>query len=147
MLSKRSGVQPNHVDAAIGVMLDGVEHQTEICSIGSLSGIMEAEEEMPVRKHGRTTGLTSGKVDDVEYDALVGMDHNDPSVVALFENQLRLVSTSSDPIGLGGDSGSVVVHGTQNKALGLYFAGPPSGSYGVANRIQQVMTQLQVELI
>ncbi len=141
------GTEANRVDAAIGGLLPGVPYKAEVCSIGSISGTLQGAEDMPVRKHGRTTGYTEGKIDDVEYDALVGMDHSDPSIVALFNSQLRLVSTTSQPIGLGGDSGSAVFHKTQNRIVGLYFAGPSSGSYGVANRIQDVMNELQIDIL
>ncbi|QDU63372.1 hypothetical protein Pan216_42500 [Planctomycetes bacterium Pan216] len=138
------GVTPNRVDAALGILLGGVGHVPEICSIGEIVGTKEPEAEMLVRKHGRTTGYSEGKIDDIEYDALVGMDHNDPSVVALFEDQLRIVTTTSEPFGLGGDSGSAVVDRTEAAIVGLYFAGPASGTYGVANKIDHVLTELEI---
>lgn len=143
---KMGGTQANRVDAAIGSILPSVDHLAEICQIGAISGTIAAQEDMEVRKHGRTTGYTEGYIDDISYDALVGMDHNDSNVVALFENQLRIVSSSSQPIGLGGDSGSAVVHRTQDKVVGLYFAGPDSGTYGIANRIEDVMNELEVTI-
>jgi hypothetical protein len=143
---KLGGSQANRVDAAIGSILPSVDRIAEICQIGAISGTIAAQEDMEIRKHGRTTGYTEGYIDDISYDALIGMDHNDPNVIALFENQLRIVSSSSQPIGLGGDSGSAVVHRTQNKVVGLYFAGPGSGTYGIANRIEDVMNELEVTI-
>lgn len=140
------GTAPNRVDAAIAILLGSVDHIPEICSIGTVTNAIDPAEGMLVRKHGRTTGYTEGRIDDIEYDALVGMDHDDPDVVALFEDQLRIVSTTSDPFGLGGDSGSAVVHRTEPSVVGLYFAGPPSGMYGVANKIQHVLTELEIEV-
>jgi hypothetical protein len=103
---------------------------------------------MLVRKHGRTTGYTEGEVTDDAYDALVGMDHNDPSVVALFEDQMRIERTPPYPeFGLGGDSGSLVVRRDGPAAVGLYFAGPQSGVYGIANHIQDVLNELEVQLL
>jgi catecholate siderophore receptor len=49
--------------------------------------------------------------------------------------------------GKGGDSGSLVVAKAEAKAVGLYFAGPDSGEYGVANHIQDVLHDLEIELI
>jgi hypothetical protein len=49
--------------------------------------------------------------------------------------------------GLGGDSGSLVVSKAAANAVGLYFAGPPSGSYGIANPIADVLSQMQIELV
>jgi hypothetical protein len=102
----------------------------------------------PVRKHGRTTGYTEGVVTDEAYDAIVGMDHNDDSVVAVFHNQMRIETVPPHPaIGLGGDSGSLVVMKAQLKAVGLYFAGPESGSYGIANHIDDVLSEMEIELV
>ena len=101
---------------------------------------------MPVRKHGRTTGLTTGTIDDIAYDAIVGMDHNDSSVVALFVDQLRIVPDSVRPIALGGDSGSLFVHRNESKAVGLFFACPPSGSYGLANPIDEVLSRMRISI-
>lgn len=142
------GTTPNRVDAAIGRLTPEVTHQAEVCSIGRITGTAVAEEGMEVRKHGRTTGYTEGEVTDDSYDALVGMDHNDPSVVALFENQMRIQRIDPYPaIGRGGDSGSLVVAKENPVAVGLYFAGPLSGTYGVANHIQDVLNELEIQLL
>ena len=141
------GTEGNQVDAAIGELLSDIEFEARVCSIGTVDGTRQATDGMLVRKHGRTSGYSEGEVDDIDYDALVGMDHDDPEVVAMFENQLRIVSSGSDPIGLGGDSGSAIFHRTENQVTGLYFAGPPSGTYGIANHIQNVLTALEIELI
>jgi len=138
----------NRVDAAIGAMLPDVKFRPEICSIGALAGHERAAEGMRVRKHGRTTGYTEGVVTDIYYDVIVGMDHADPSVTATFANQVRIERTAPYPaIGLGGDSGSLVVHGDKAKAVGLYFAGPESGAYGIANPIEEVLQDLQIALV
>jgi hypothetical protein len=142
------GTVANKVDAAIGRLLPGTTFQRRICSIGTITGTMVPREQAAVRKHGRTTGYTEGIITDVAYDALIGMDHADPSVVALFDNQIRIeVSPPFAAFGLGGDSGSLVVARNTLQAVGLYFAGPPSGDYGVANSIADVLTELQIELL
>ncbi len=143
-----SGIAPNLVDAAIGDLLPGVAYDPEICSLGRILGTLTPVEGMRVSKHGRTTGLTEGKITDISYDALVGMDHMDPSVVALFEDQIRIERVAPYPaFGLGGDSGSLVVTSEGRKAVGLYFAGPESGFYGVANPIDKVLSELEIALI
>lgn len=142
------GATPNRVDCAIGEIRSGVEYKQEICSIGAVTGTAQAIEQMLVRKHGRTTGYTEGKVTDDSYDALVGMDHSDPNVVALFENQMRIERIPPyHAIGLGGDSGSLVVKKDERKAVGLYFAGPDSGTYGIANYIEYVLSDLEIQLL
>jgi hypothetical protein len=142
------GITPNKVDAAIGRVEPDVPRQVEVCSIGAITGTTDASEGTPVRKHGRTSGYTEGEVTDESYDALIGMDHSDPSVVALFQAQMRIEAIAPYPaFGLGGDSGSLVVRKEGTEAVGLYFAGPLSGNYGVANHIADVVTELEVQLL
>lgn len=142
------GTVPNRIDAAIGRLRPDIAHQAEVCSIGPITGTAKAREGMLVRKHGRTTGYTEGEVTDESYDALIGMDHSNPSIVALFENQMRIERTAPYPaIGVGGDSGSLVLARQDAEAVGLYFAGPPSGTYGVANHIQDVLNELEIQLL
>lgn len=142
------GDMPNLVDAAIARLLPNIEHSVSVCRIGAITGVGRGVEDMSVRKHGRTSGLTDGVITDESVNQLVGMDHNDPSVVALFRGQLRIERTgSSAAFGLGGDSGSLVVGADNRRAVGLYFAGPENGIYGLANHISDVLDQLQIELI
>lgn len=142
------GNEPNRVDAAIGRLLPNVTFQAEVCQIGRINGTRQAAEDMLVCKHGRTTGFTEGIVADESYDALVGMDHNDPNIVALFENQVRIRSIPPYlAFGLGGDSGSLIVNKAASEAVGLYFAGPSDGSYGIANQIADVLEELQIALL
>jgi hypothetical protein len=146
--SKRKSPAANRVDAAIGALRKGIEFKPEVCSIGRIKGTANAKEGMAIRKHGRTSGYTEGEVTDESYDALVGMDPDNPSHAALFENQMRLERTGRyAAIGLGGDSGSLVVMKEKPKAVGLFFAGPPGGVYGVANPIQAVLSELEIALI
>jgi hypothetical protein len=141
------GDVPNRVDCAIGRISDDVAATLNICSIGAVTGTARGEEDMNVVKHGRTSGLTEGTISDESVDGLVGMDHSDASVVALFQGQLRIErSGASTAFGLGGDSGSLVVTADSHRAVGLYFAGPESGVYGLANPIADVLDQLKITL-
>jgi hypothetical protein len=145
---KLGGRLANRVDASIGGLLPSIAHTLTICSIGAVKGTAQAVDGMKVRKHGRTTGYTEGEVTDDSYDALVGMDHEDPNVVALFEDQMRVQRIEPySAIGLGGDSGSLVVRKQDAAAVGLYFAGPSSGVYGVANHIRDVLKELEIQLL
>jgi hypothetical protein len=138
----------NRVDAAIGRVHTGVTAAITMCSIGAITGTERGVEDMRVRKHGRTTGLTEGTITDESVDSLVGMDHNDPNVVGLFTGQLRIERAGQSAVfGLGGDSGSLVVAKDSPRAVGLYFAGPDSGVYGLANQIADVLKELEIQLI
>ena len=142
------GTTPNRVDAALGSLLPNIPFDAQVCSIGKITGTTRATENMGVRKHGRTTGYAEGSVSDELIDALVGMDPNDPSKVGLFQNQMRIVPAAPfSAIGLGGDSGSLVVDKGSSQAVGLYFANPPSGEYGYANHIADVLADLEIQLL
>ena len=141
------GVRINHVDAAIARLVNGIVHTSQICTIGAVAGVAVGTQGTAVKKHGRTSGFTEGVITDESYDALVGMDHSDPSVVAKFEDQIRIELVAPySAFGLGGDSGSLVVN-CSNQAVGLLFAVPPGGSYGIANPIAEVLSALEIAIL
>ncbi len=125
----------NKVDCAIAEPVSPGEVTNEIIELGSLNSTVEGELDMEVRKSGRTTGLSSGVIQQVDVTARVsfGADR-----VAVFEDQLM-----AGPMAQGGDSGSLVTD-TQNNAVGLLFAG--SSTTTIINRIQNVFSQLGVTL-
>jgi hypothetical protein len=41
----------------------------------------------------------------------------------------------------------LVVMQEEASAVGLYFAGPPSGTYGVANHLQDVLNEMEIQLL
>lgn len=138
----------NRVDAALGRLVPGTPILNQICNIGVLSGATQAEEDLPVRKHGRTTGLTEGTVTNELIDAFVALNPAMPRTLTRFLGQIRIEPTAAFPfIAGGGDSGSLVVTGDPARAVGLLFAAAPDGSFGYANQIQDVLTSLEVELL
>jgi hypothetical protein len=94
-----------------------------------------------VKKYGRTTGLTKGRVYAINATVDVGYD----SGVARFVNQIVI---TPGPFSLGGDSGSLIVsdeRGQNNrKPVGLLFAG--SDLVTIANPIQAVLDTLGVTI-
>lgn len=126
----------NLVDAAVARPLEGDWISDEILSIGPVAGVRSAALGMPVRKSGRTTGLTTGEI--IVLDATVSVSYG-PGRTASFENQI--ITT---PMSQGGDSGSLLVHGTENQAVGLLFAG--SSQSTIHNPIQAVLDCLEVDL-
>ena len=103
----------NRVDAAIAVPLEPSFVEPGDLGIGRVTGTIEARIGMRVRKSGRTTGVTEGRVTGV--DAVVEVDYGGKS--AIFRGQIV-----SDVLSRGGDSGSLVVD-DQGRAVGLLFAG------------------------
>jgi hypothetical protein len=136
----------NRVDAAIGKIAAGIETDSAICSIGKIAGTAQPRENMVVCKHGRKTGYTEGFIFDEDLDVLISVDHNNAFRIAAFRNQFRIhAAPGFDVFASDGDSGSLVVDKTTREAIGLISSGRLG--YAVANRIQHVMAELQIELL
>jgi hypothetical protein len=126
----------NLVDAAVARPLNDADVLDEILDIGVVQGTLEAALGMPLRKSGRTTGLTTGEV--VLLNATIDVSYG-VGQTARFENQIVAGAMSQ-----GGDSGSLVVHEVEQKAVGLLFAGSDQST--IINPIQAVLDCLQVNL-
>ena len=125
----------NEVDAAVAKPVDGSVIDDEIIDIGKIDGVKDPELGMAVRKSGRTTGTTTGTIESLDATVQVGYGGNR---VAQFEHQI-LTTNMSQP----GDSGSLLVDGSENKAVALLFAG--SDQVTVHSPIQKVMELLEIE--
>ena len=124
----------NLVDAAVATPIADSAFSDEIIDIGKIDGVVEAELGMAVRKSGRTTSTTTGTIDALDASLDVGYG---TGKVAHFEQQI-LTSNMSNP----GDSGSLLVHGSETKAVGLLFAG--SDEVTVHSPIQTVLDLLKI---
>ena len=117
-----------------------------IVDIGNVSGTATAAIDMPVRKRGRTSGLTFGIV---ENDSLaVNIDYGGTLGVQTFKNQISIEVDSSRSVAfqLPGDSGAVAVD-DNNAVIGLiYGADDGDGTHGVASPIQSVLETLDVSI-
>ncbi|MEJ6950660.1 chymotrypsin family serine protease [Natronospora cellulosivora (SeqCode)] len=124
----------NIVDAAVAKPSSNSLIKSDILQIGRVKGVRDAEVDMKVRKSGRTTGLTEGKVVAVDASVTVNMSDKDK---ATFEDQI--ITT---PISSAGDSGSLVLD-MDNNAVGLLFAGSEQAT--VCNKITNVLDALDIE--
>lgn len=127
----------NLVDCALARPVAPDQIAPEIIDIGKITGIAEAKPGQSVKKSGRTSGLTEGKVSAVKVTLNVAMGSG--SDVVQFQNQV-MAELKSAP----GDSGSLIVD-SDNRAVGLLFAG--SSDHTVFNPIQSVLDQLGVDLL
>lgn len=128
-------VLTNEVDAALAKPLDPSKFTGEILGIGQVSGTKAAALGMRVRKSGRTTGYTEGTITLI--NATVNVAYG--SRTARFTGQII-----TGPISQGGDSGSLIVDATENKAVGLLFAG--SSLSTIFNPIDRVLSALQINI-
>ncbi len=117
----------NVVDAALAKPLNDADVSDEILEIGTVSGTASGAIGMPVKKSGRTTGLTEGKITAVAATVRVfyGLTRT-----ARFRDQLVASALSQ-----GGDSGSLIVD-ADDRAVGLLFAG--SSNTTILNPIGEV---------
>lgn len=125
----------NEVDCALAKPIDPSQFTGEILGIGAVSGTKPAAIGMKVRKSGRTTGYTEGTINLL--NATVNVAYG--SRTARFTGQI--ITT---PMSQGGDSGSLIVDGTENKAVGLLFAG--SNLSTIFNPIDRVLAALKVTI-
>ena len=97
---------------------------------------------MKVKKYGRTTGQTKGRV----YATNATIDVHYGSGIARFVNQIVITPGA---FSAGGDSGSLIVvdakrSPSDRQPVGLLFAG--SSFYTIANPIEAVLTGLKVAI-
>lgn len=152
--------EANHVDAAIAKLWRPHPHKPLIPSIGAVKGhVVKSDIEVgeAVRKFGRTTGYTEGRIFSIYLDIWIQYDRTGQP--AYFKDQLLVepASAESSSFAAKGDSGSLLVDAEQY-AVGLIFAGmsreaPPNSSasriegYGVANPIDEVLDRLKIDLV
>jgi len=129
----RLAEEENRVDAALARPVNPADLSPEILELGPVTGIGSAGLGTPVKKSGRTSGLTSGEIlqVDVTADIQYGAGRT-----ARFTDQLMAGAMSS-----GGDSGSAVLD-ADNRLIGLLFAG--SDTTTVINPIEHVVAALGI---
>jgi len=126
-------VRENFVDAAIARPLHVQDVGDQILEIGSIQGVTQGELGMAIKKSGRTTGLTTGEI--LQVDVSVNVQYGQGRI-ARFGDQLMAGAMSQ-----GGDSGSAVLD-ADNRLIGLLFAG--SDTTTIINRIEHVFEELKV---
>ncbi|HEX6270593.1 MAG TPA: hypothetical protein VFZ43_10175 [Anaerolineales bacterium] len=125
----------NTVDCAIAKPLSVDLVDPDILNIGIPTGVGTATLGTQVQKSGRTTGLTTDQVTQIDVTVAV----NYGGKIAIFRNQLMAGAMSQ-----GGDSGSAVLD-MDRQVVGLLFAG--STTTTIMNPIQLVLDALQVQLV
>jgi hypothetical protein len=147
----------NFVDCAVATIAPGVQPsalcaavagQPQLQLVGLSAGDLDTDE--PVKKVGRTTGATRGRVFAVEVDNyIVDMGAAGAPMRCRFDNQIQVFSEEGD-FARQGDSGSLVLDDL-GFARGLVFSGSPQGApsgYGLTaiNPINAVLQSLDARL-
>jgi len=128
-----SKTSANTVDAAVAAV-----HKEMICDNRpyAASPQKDVAPGLAVRKTGKKTGLTEGRI--IATDVTIQVMSSSGGV---YEMTDQLMSSYSSA---GGDSGALVIAEEANKPVGLHFAG--SGEAAFLNRIENVLAALDVEL-
>jgi hypothetical protein len=124
----------NWVDAALARPNSRELFSAELLGIGQLRGTREVGLGAFVRKTGRTTGYTEGRI--IQFDVTTSVMYAGQR--AMFEGQLMASGMSA-----AGDSGAAVVD-ADNFVVGLLYAG--SNNSTLITPIDYILQALQVEL-
>ncbi len=126
---------PNVADAAVAEPVQNIDIYREIKGIGGITGISKGKPGMKIKKKGWATGLTEGEIVKDDYTVTITFEGKE----YVFTDQLLADIRCRE-----GDSGSVVLD-SDNRVIGLLFAAV--GSMGVINRIEHVVSQLDIEFV
>lgn len=126
----------NYVDCAIAE-IDKSLVTDKIALVGKIRGISTTALNLKVKKVGKVTGLTTGKVITMGVTTSIKTNKNK---YVVFKKQIRALMEASK-----GDSGAVVLNDF-NQIVGLLFAGTSSNNTSVFNNIDLVLKALEVDL-
>jgi hypothetical protein len=150
-LVKESSLPNANVDASIAQVVQGmVRSDGAILEIGTISAqTVAAAVTQPVKKSGRTTGLTRSTISGLNATLSVVYDNECAGGTAFtktFTGQI-IISNKGSRFLAAGDSGSLMVEdvATNPRAVGLLFAG--SSSLAVANPIGDVLNFLGASMV
>lgn len=141
----------NLVDCALAAPTAGIKlRKSPLGSFGALKGLGPdfLDDGAVVRKVGRTTGETTGRVTAFELDnVVVAYDVGN----LRFDNQIEIEGSGTKAFSDGGDSGSLIFN-EDNEGVGLLFAGGDSGGTNglgltYANPLRTVLDSLKVDLV
>ncbi len=135
----------NVMDAAIGLTTaNHVGYSTPPDGYGApRSASVNPTVNLAVRKYGRTTRTTTGRVTSINAQVIVSYSGGN----AQFVQQFIVTGDNNAPFSGNGDSGSLVVvasGGNARKAVGLLFAG--SGNYTAVNPIGPILQKFGVQI-
>jgi hypothetical protein len=140
----------SNVDCSVAQIISGkVSADGAILEIGTLSAnTAPAGLGQPVKKSGRTTGLTRSKISGL--NATIRVSYEDEcagntAFTQTFTGQI-VISNQGSKFLDSGDSGSLMVEdvATKPRAVGLLFAG--SSTSAIANPIDEVLAFLETKL-
>jgi hypothetical protein len=131
-----------NLDAAVATLNGSRPLLADQIDLNPVAGAAIAQLGMRVAKSGRRTGVTHGRVTDV--DATLRMDYG--SISKLIRNVVSIEPIAFHPVSGPGDSGSLWIDEATNLAVGLHFAGSDFPARGLAIDLPTVLDALDVRL-
>jgi len=139
----------NEIDAATCALSEDVLDRLDVGFPPGLTGPADPEENLPVKKIGRTTGETEGTILAFELQNL-WVDYGPPLGSLVFKDQMSIIGGKGKSFSEGGDSGSLIFSTDPPEAIGLLFAGSETGPNGnpltYANPLSPVLEQIHATL-
>lgn len=131
------------LDAAVAEMTGDRTIINQQYELGPINGVTPPERGLRVVKSGRTTGVTYGVITGVDGYRVENYDGRRQVI----RNIIHIAQApEGGTVSSAGDSGSIWMEQSTNKAVGLHFAGSDSPEYGLALAMPQVLDALQVNL-
>jgi hypothetical protein len=142
--SPRFGGRTNRLDAAVARLMVSARNVTGIPGV-KVSGRFPSEAELAgvelgeLAKRGRTTGITRGELEDIDWSGTIRMPNDRGGLSrARFEGQLWVRSRRRPAaFSEAGDSGALVVETSTSSAVGLLIAG--EGIHSVVTPLWRVL--------
>lgn len=132
-----------NLDAAVATLSGARALAADLVDLPPVAGVALPRLGMQVTKSGRRTGVTRGRVTDV--DATMRMQYG--AVTKIIRNVMSIEPIASfDQVSGPGDSGALWIDSATNQAVGLHFAGSDSPERGLAMDLQSVLDALNVDL-
>lgn len=132
------GTPKAHLDCAIAKLKPDIKYDARVREIGHITGVANAVSGENVKKRGRTTGLTTGVITNIDFDA---------TGTRILEIEVKK-NNGNDRFSRPGDSGSALLNGA-DEIIGLHKEGrnreniPPGQFYSKSTGIQEVLDALQ----
>lgn len=126
----------SEVDAAISRLTGDRPLLQEVLELGLVSDVREPLLGLPVKKSGRTTGVTTGIITDESATITIA------STGRIFHNQIVIENDGAE-VSAPGDSGSFWIDDL-NWVVGLHFAGSPGRAVG--NPMLAVLDALNISI-
>ena len=94
---------------------------------------------MKVKKFGRTTALTHGKIESAVTRTAVKYESEHFNATVWFRGAWVVRPVGIDPFGVGGNSGSLIVTEDGSATVGMLFAANVKGNYALIVPVERIL--------